>query len=128
MKKALIIILVLALSIGAASLALADDNPAATNPFKGKGAQFKNLPQLKITDEQKAQMTALLTQMLELKKQILQQNVADGTITQEQAKLMEERMNARLEAIKSGQWDPSKKPYGMGRGFHRFKQQPQANS
>ncbi len=128
MKKTLIIILALALSIGAASLAVADDNPAATSPFNGKGAPFKNFAQLKITDEQKAQMTALLTQMLELKKQILQQNVADGTITEEQAKFMEERMNARLEAIKSGKWEPNKKPQGMGRGFHRFKQQPQANS
>ena len=127
MKRTFVIILALALSIGIASLALADDNPAATSPFKGKGVPFKNFVQLKITDEQKAQMTALLTQMLELKKQIIQNNVADGTITEEQAKFMEEKMNARLEAIKSGKWEPNKK-FPMGRGFHRFKQKPQADS
>ncbi len=117
MKKTVVLVLILALTLGTASLAFAADPPYGI--FGG------NPPQLKITDEQKAQIASFYNQMLELKKQILKQNVENGTITDEQAKFMEDRMNSRLEAMKSGQWGP-----GMGRrmggGPRWAQQQPQA--
>lgn len=117
MKKALVIVLVLAFVLGTASLAFAVDRPY--------GIFCGNPPQLTITDEQKSQLTAFFTQMLELKKQILKQNVENGTITQEQSDFMEERMNSKLEAVKSGQWGPGMGRQGM-RGRGQWAQQPQA--
>lgn len=116
MKKVMIIVLLLALALGTTSLAFAVDTPSGI--FGG------NPPQLTITDEQKAQITSYFTQMLELRKQIFKQNVENGTITEEQSKFMEDRMNDRLKAMESGQWGP-----GMGRrmgGGHWAAQQPQA--
>lgn len=98
MKKAFSVILALTLFIGLTSFAFASN--ISSNPVYGK-----NRPELKITSEQKAKMISLKIQMLELKKQIIKQNVTDGTITQDQAKLMEERINVRLKALKSGQLD-----------------------
>lgn len=95
MKKALSVMLALTLFLGLTSFAFAGD--ASSNSVCGK-----ERPELKITSEQKAKMISLKTQILELKKQIIKQNVADGTITKDQAKLMEERINARLKALKSG--------------------------
>lgn len=116
MKKVVTIVLVLALTLGTASVAFAADPPFGL--FRG------NPPQLKMTDEQKAQMTSFFTQLLELKKQILKQNVENGTITEEQSKFMEDRMNSKLEAMKSGQWGPGMGRHGM-RGRGQRLQQPQ---
>lgn len=116
MKKALIIVLALALSIGAASMALATDttNGSTTQKFmRGQRTEGATCPQLTMTDEEKAQMTSLLTQMLELRKTIIQENVTAGTITQAQATQMLERLDKQLEAVKSGQVGP-----GMGMRFH----------
>ena len=96
MKKALINILAVFLLLGITSPAIAI-NMAQRPVFE------KNMPKLQINDDQKAKMIALKTQMLELKKQIIKQNLENGTITAEQAKLLEERINARIEALKSGQ-------------------------
>lgn len=113
MKKILISVLVLALSIGMASIAFAGNNStttdSATNSSTGKWAGRQNCPQLKLSDEQKAQMTSIVKQKLELQKQIIQDNVTNGTITAEQAKVMTERINTQLKAIESGEFTP-----GMG--------------
>lgn len=102
MKKNFIIFLVLAFLIGSASFAIAGNTVCGSSECKK--------PQLNMTDEQKSKMISLKMQMLELKKQIIKHNLDNGTITQEQAKKMEERINARLEALKSGKLD---------QGFHR---------
>ncbi len=96
MKRALIIVLAVVLLLGTFT-------PAFAINMAQKPVLEKNLPKLKMTDDQKTQMISLKTQILELKKQIIKQNVENGTITAEQAKLMEERINTRLEALKSGQ-------------------------
>lgn len=123
MKKALVIILTLALSIGLASFAIAgDDTSKMTQPDKAK--QFKERPQLQITEQQKAQMKLYRTQMLELKKEIIQQNVTNNTITQNQADKMLKRIDVQLEAVKSGDFSP-KGGFGFkaGRGGFRGSRQ-----
>ncbi|MCR4442910.1 MAG: DUF2680 domain-containing protein [Peptococcaceae bacterium] len=125
MKKALIILLALALIAGTASFALADENDSAKQPFKGRGNGFANCPQLQITDEQKAQMASLHKQMLELKKQIIQQNVTSGVLTQEQADTMIERIDKQIEAVNSGNVFPMGRQGFMGKGFRGFKQKTQ---
>lgn len=99
MKKVAGVFLALVLLFGIASVAMAQDT--ASLPVHGK-----DMPQLQMGDDQKAKMISLKAQILELKKEIIKQNLAKGTITQEQATKMEERINARLEALKSGQSDP----------------------
>jgi len=96
MKKAFCITLALALFLGLATCAQAGNNTL------GFG---KDKPELKITAEQKEKLISLKIQMLELKKQIVKKNVEDGTITPEQGKLMEEKINTHIEAVKSGKWD-----------------------
>ncbi len=100
MKKTFCCVLAFALFLGLASFAFASN--ASSDPVS---VYKKNIPDLTFTAEQKAKMISLKTQMLELKKQVIQQNVANGTITQEQGKMMEEKINQRLEALKSGQLD-----------------------
>lgn len=94
MKKAFCTILTLALVIGLMPIAFA---AASSDPVYGK-----QRTELTITAEQKTKMISLKTQLMELKLQIIKQNVENGTITQEQGKRMEEKINARLEALKSG--------------------------
>jgi hypothetical protein len=96
MKKALIMILAVFLLLGIAYPVIAID-------MAHRPVAEKNIPKLQMNDDQKAKMIALKTQMLELKKQIIKQNLENGTITAEQAKLLEERINAKIEALKSGQ-------------------------
>lgn len=120
MKKILIFVLVLALSIGMASIAFAGNNSAttdsATNFSTGKWAgQQKNCPQLKLSDEQKAQMASIIKQKLELQKQIIRDNVTNGTITAEQAKIMEGRIDTQLKAIESGK-------ITLGMGGHELRE------
>lgn len=102
MKKALALILVIALGLGTASFVMAGDETPSVQP----PGQFKRLlkepPQIKMNSEQKEQMTALIVQMLELKKQVIQQNAADNIITQDRAAAMLERIDTQLEAVKSG--------------------------
>lgn len=113
MKKILVLILALALSIGTASFAFADDTTTQSPKTRIER------PQLQMNDEQKAKMLSLQTQMLELRKEILQQNVTSGVITEEQAQKMEERINERFEALKSGELSPNN---GFGfRGRHGFR-------
>ncbi|NLW45609.1 MAG: DUF2680 domain-containing protein [Syntrophomonadaceae bacterium] len=99
MKRTMVVVLVLIMVIGMASLAYAGDTSDQV-PNRAK------IPQLQISEKQKAQMTSLMTQMLELKKEILKDNLKNGVITQEQYELMEQKINARLEAIKSGDLTP----------------------
>jgi len=122
MKKSLIILLTLVLSLAIGTYAFADDTSAVTEPLQKAAEKIRHFPQLVISDEQKAKMTDLRTQMIELKKQIIQSNVDNGTITEDQAKAVLERLDKRLEAIKSGDFKPGKVWRGM-RGFHRFQQQ-----
>ena len=110
MKKALFLILVFALLMGAPVMAATDDSVAVE-------VHGKNVPQLQMTADQKAKMISLKTQMLELKKQIIKYNLEQGTITTEQAKKMEDRINAKLEALKSGE-------LGQKHRFHSPKLQP----
>ena len=94
MKRTMVFVLVLIMVIGIASLAYAGDT---SNQVPNRA----NIPQLVISEKQKAQMTSLMTQMLELKKEVLKDNLKNGVITQEQYQVMEQRINARLEAVKS---------------------------
>lgn len=100
MKKVLIAFLAFAFLALTPVLAFANDN--ITSPVHGD-----KMPQLKMTDDQKAKMISLKTQMLELKKQIILQNLNDGTITKEQAQKMEAKIDARLQELKSGNLVPS---------------------
>lgn len=95
MKKALIFLLVFSFLAFSPALAGASDSAASSVHKDG-------FAQLKMTDDQKAKMISLKTQLLELKKQIIQQNLKDGTITDEQAQKMEARIDARLKELKSG--------------------------
>lgn len=113
MKKAIVVVLALMLVLGVSSFAMAaTDSSTFSCPFWGA-----NAPQLKITDEQKAKITSLFSQMFEVRKEVLNQNVADGTITEDQAEFMEERMNAKKEAMESGQWGPGMGRHGMRGGY-----------
>ncbi len=103
MKKIIGFILALALFAGTTSIALA----ASANLCPDSG---KSMPELKMTADQKAKMISLKTQILELKKQIIKENLSNGTLTPEQAKKMEDRIDARLKQVKSGQ---------LGHSFHR---------
>lgn len=107
MKRALVLVLALILVIGTASLALAGDTST-------RSPNRVNVPQLQISDAQKAKLTSLWTQIFEVKKEILKDNLKNGVINQDQYNAMEERMNTRLEDVKSGKITP-----GMGRGGHK---------
>lgn len=102
MKRAIGTVLGLALLMGTPVTALAGNPPLGHE--RGKGVE------LKMTEEQKNQIIAYKIQILELRKQIIKENVKNGTITSEQAQKMEERINARLEELKSGK---------LGGGIHR---------
>lgn len=93
MRKVLAILVSLALFWGTASSALAVEKIAA-----GKVTAQK----LQMTQEQKDKMISLKIQMLELKKQIVEHNLKNGTISQEQAQRLEARINQRLEQLKAG--------------------------
>lgn len=116
MRKILIVLLVLALSVGIASFAMAGDDSGTKVPFRGKGMPFKERPQLQISEDQKARQISLMTQMLELRKEIIQANIENGTLTQEQGKLMLDRLNTQLENIKSGNFTPGMGPGCIGPG------------
>ncbi|MDK2880133.1 MAG: hypothetical protein PWR06_2849 [Thermoanaerobacteraceae bacterium] len=92
MKRALAVIVALVLFLGAVPFSMASD--ATADPEK-------KFPELQMTEQQKSRMISLKTQMLDLKKEIIKQNVANGTLSSEQAKKMEERINARLEQLKA---------------------------
>lgn len=108
MKKALILTLVGLLALAfAASFA-----SAATPPTQPPGAS----QQVTLTDAQKQELQPLFNQMMEIKKQILQKLVADGTMTQadadQRAAWMQERMNYRMQNGMIG-------GHGMGPGHGR---------
>ncbi len=106
MRRAFVLVLALILVIGTASFAWAGDTSTSTNQA--------NVPQLQISDAQKAKLTSLWTQILEVKKEILKDNLKKGVINQDQYNAMEKRLDARLEAVKSGKFTP-----GMRRGMHK---------
>lgn len=54
----------------------------------------------------------LQKQMLELRKQVIDEWVANGDITAEQGKLMKENIDLRIKALEDGTFTP-----GFGRGF-----------
>ncbi|MGI6514686.1 MAG: DUF2680 domain-containing protein [Syntrophomonadaceae bacterium] len=113
MKRTMVFVLVLIMVIGIASLAYAGDT---SNQVPNRA----NIPQLVISEKQKAQMTSLMTQMLELKKEVLKDNLKNGVITQEQYQVMEQRINARLEAVKSGNLTPGMfQGRGKGKGLQK---------
>ncbi|MDX9871146.1 MAG: DUF2680 domain-containing protein [Clostridia bacterium] len=94
MKKAIVIVLALALFFGAASVALG--SPDQFSAHKDKKAQ------LEFTPEQKAKALELKTELLELKKQVIQDNLKSGKITEEQAKNLENKVNKKLEKLQKG--------------------------
>lgn len=106
MRRTLVLVLVLILVIGMASFAWAGDT--SQSPSQA------NVQQLQISNAQKAKLTSLMTQMHELKIEILKDNLKNGVITQEQYNAMEKRINARWEAVKSGKFTP-----GVGHGMHK---------
>lgn len=106
-RRALVFAVALIMVVGAVSFAWAGD--AST-----KNANQANVPQLQISDAQKAKLTSLWTQILEVKKEILKDNLKKGVITQDQYNAMEKRLDARLEAIKSGKFTP-----GMRHKMHK---------
>lgn len=95
MKKALIFLLAFSFLSFSPALAGASDNVASSVHRDG-------FAQMKMTDDQKAKMISLKIQLLELKKQIIQQNLKDGTITDEQSQKMEAKIDARLKELKAG--------------------------
>lgn len=107
MRKTLILVLALILVVGTASLAWAGDRPT-------KGFNRADVPQLQVSDAQKAKLTSLWTQIFEVKKEILKDNLKNGVISQDQYNVMEKRMNDRLEQVKSGKFTP-----GTGRGMYK---------
>jgi uncharacterized membrane protein len=120
MRRALILIVALVLVIGTASFTMAGTTST-------KGNTRANVPQLKISDQQKSQMQSLHVQMLEVKKQILKDNLDSGVITQDQYKVMVARIDARLEAVKSGKFTPGMhRGRGCGQGNGACWQKPQA--
>ncbi|NMA15286.1 MAG: DUF2680 domain-containing protein [Clostridia bacterium] len=94
MKKACCTILTLALGFGLVPSAFAADSADTL--------KVKVRTELKVDAEEKKKIISLKTQLLELRRQIIQENVKNGSLTQEQGAHMEERINARLEALKSG--------------------------
>lgn len=96
MKKPLCVVLILVFLMAAPLLAFGADNGIIP-------AGKKTAPKLEMTKEQKTQMIDLKRQMLELKKQIIKNNVNNGTISKEQGQKMEERINARLQSLQSGE-------------------------
>lgn len=127
MKKALLIVLVLALSLSFASFAFAGDRVQDARPFQGARQRSCDLPLLTVSDEYKAQMITLRVQMHELRKKIIQSNIDSGSITKEQGEIMQEREDSRIEAIKSGDFRPGLGRRGRGPGLGRCQlQQPQA--
>ena len=92
MRRTLVLALALILVIAMASFAWAGDINQSPSQANGQ--------ELQINDAQKAKLTSLMTQMLELNKEILKDNLKNGVITQEQYNAMEKRINARLEGVK----------------------------
>lgn len=107
LRRTLILVMALILVVGMASFAWAGDT-------SNQSPNQANLPQLQISDAQKAKLTSLMTQIIDVKREILKDNLKNGVITQEQYNAMEERLNARLEAIKSGKLTP-----GAGQGVRK---------
>lgn len=106
MRRTLVLALALILVIAMASFAWAGDTKQSPSQANGQ--------ELQISDAQKAKLTSLMTQMLELKKEILKDNLKNGVITQDQYNAMEKRINARLEGVKSGKFTP-----GTGHRMHK---------
>ncbi|HML31976.1 DUF2680 domain-containing protein [Sporomusa sphaeroides] len=73
-----------------------------------------------LTDTQKQELAPLFTQMMDIKKQILQKLVADGTMTQadadQRAAWMQERMNYRMQNGIGGGHGSGMMGPGHGRG------------
>ncbi|HBQ28837.1 MAG TPA: hypothetical protein DD719_05500 [Desulfotomaculum sp.] len=107
---AIIIILVLALAIPAL---------AAT----GTPAQNQDTTRPALTTEQSKEIANLHQQMMELRKQIIDKNVAYGRLTPEQGKQIKERITARQKFLQENPDWSSNRPYccggirnGKGRG------------
>ncbi|GMB00978.1 DUF2680 domain-containing protein [Pelosinus sp. IPA-1] len=130
MKKIVFLTIVGLLTLAfVASLVSAATPPQAPQPYG---------QQVTLTDQQKQELTPLFNQMMELKKQILQKFVADGTMTQadadQRAAWMQERMNDRMQnGIVGGPGmghGPGMMGSGHGRGpgyGPRGQQQPPVN-
>lgn len=129
MRKSILIavagLVVLAFAVSLASAATAPVQPPQ-----------RYAQQVTLTDAQKQELTPLFNQMMEIKKQILQKFVADGTMTQadadQRAAWMQERMNYRMQnGIAGGPGmgrGPGMMGAGQGRGYGpRWQQQQPAN-
>lgn len=115
MKKALGITLAAMMTL---SLGVSLVNAAPPSTSVGQ----KNGQPIPLTSSQKEEVAPLFNQMFELKKQILQKFVTDGTITQaeadQRAARMHDRMNDRLEngLMGQGMHHDSRMGTGHGRG------------
>lgn len=127
--------IVLLTSVGLLALALAVSLVSAATPPQALQHYGQ---QATLTDQQKQELTPLFNQMMEIKKQILQKFVADGTMTQadadQRAAWMQERMNDRMQNGMVGGpgmgHSPGKMGSGQGRGpgyGYRGQQQPPVN-
>lgn len=97
MRIALIIVLIIALFTGILA-------PAVANDLQVSSDKKTHFSKLQWSDDQKAQMGTLLIQMLELKKTVVNDNLKKGTISEEQANKMLEKINRKLDAVKSGNY------------------------
>jgi hypothetical protein len=95
MKKAIVIVLALALFFGLSNLTLG----SADNSIVCK----EKSPQLEMSPEQKSKVIQLKTELLEVKKEIIKENLKNNKITQDQADTLEKKLNNRLEQLKSGE-------------------------
>jgi hypothetical protein len=95
MKKAIVIVLALALFFGLSTLTLGSADSSIV--FKEKKAQ------LEMTPEQKSKVIQLKTELLEVKKEIIKENLKNNKITQEHADALEKKLDKRLEQLKSGE-------------------------
>ena len=97
MKKAIVVVLALVLFCGISTMTLG--SPDNSVVFREKK------PQLEMTPEQKSKIIQLKTELVEVRKEILKDNLKNNKITQEQANTLEKRLNKRLEQLKSGKLD-----------------------
>ena len=124
-SKFVIGLLIIFTLVALVPIVLADDTttPAAVvNPVNAVGGGYCGAGQVQLTDEQKQQLVPLWEQIKETQKQIIQKKVEMGVITQEQADVATQRMEAQYQnkvenGCGFGRGDGQQKGQGHGRGF-----------
>jgi hypothetical protein len=115
MKKILIVItIVAALAIPVTAFAANSNSPAAANirSFCGIGINASNL-----TEQQRADLTASINKMFDLKKETINKMIQDGTITKEQGELALNRLEDMIKYHNVNGYGPGMMRSGMMRGY-----------